>query len=97
MGKTFGIISLLLGIGAFVVFLLFLLGVLLTITQILFAGMDIVIIALGGIAIVFGIIGMVKDDSKALGVVGLILGIVSIVLIFVVPMIIIGAAISMYL
>ncbi|MFX1489200.1 MAG: hypothetical protein ACFFBI_08640 [Promethearchaeota archaeon] len=97
MGKTFGIISLLLGIGAFVVFLMFLLGVLLLITQILFAGMDIVIIALGGVAIVFGIIGMVKDDSKALGVVGLILGIVSIVLIFVVPMIIIGAAISMYL
>jgi hypothetical protein len=76
---------------------MFLLGVLLNVTAILFFGMDIVIMVLGGIAIVFGIIGMIKDDSKALGVVGLILGILSIVLIFLIPILLIGFAFSMYI
>ena len=75
MGKIFGILSLLFGI----------LSIVLTFVFYAIWG-----IAIPILAIVFGGIGIAKDDSKALGIVGLILGIVSLVIWFVAPLLLIG-------
>ncbi|MFX1298030.1 MAG: DUF4190 domain-containing protein, partial [Promethearchaeota archaeon] len=47
-------------------------------------------IALPILAIIFGGIGIAKDDSKALGVVGLVLGIIALVLWILAPIILVG-------
>ncbi len=71
MGKTFGALALVFGLiallagWAFIIFVPF--G-----TYILYA--------LCGLAIVFGIIGIIKDDSKGMGIAGMILGILALIL-----------------
>jgi len=71
MGKTFGALALVFGLVALLagwavmIFLPF--G-------------DYILYALCGLAIVFGIIGIIKDDSKGMGIAGLILGIIAIFL-----------------
>jgi len=77
MGKTFGIIALLCGIlGLF--------------AWILLAALPFGIYYLPGAAIVFGIIGIIADDSKGMAIAGLIFGIFDIVFIlFILPMLLI--------
>lgn len=72
MGKTFGALALVFGLVA------------------LLSGWAItnfapdfgtyILYALYGLAILFGIIGIIKDDSKGMGIVGMILGIIAIFL-----------------
>jgi hypothetical protein len=83
LGKTFGVLALVFGLVAVILVPVFFF-------VFYFAYGSYVFYALAGLAIVFGIIGMIKDDSKGLGVVGLILGIVALVLWFVLPMILVG-------
>jgi hypothetical protein len=70
MGKTFGALALVFGLvallagWAIIIFLPF--G-------------DYILYALCGLAIVFGIIGIIKDDSKGMGIAGMILGIIAII------------------
>lgn len=74
MGKVFGIIALLCGILGFFGWML--LGTL-----------PYGFFYLPGAAIVFGIIGIIADESKGMAIAGLILGILSIVFIlFILPM-----------
>ena len=80
LGKVFGIISLIMGLIG-----LALIPIFIWVFVIPFFGLIFWIVV--GIAIVFGIIGIAKDDSKGLGIVGLILGIIAIVLRFVIPII----------
>jgi hypothetical protein len=68
MGKTFGALALVFGLVALLggwAFLLF----------VPFG--DYILYALCGLAVVFGIIGIIKDDSKGMGIAGLILGIIA--------------------
>ncbi|MHA1987763.1 MAG: hypothetical protein ACW98D_14095 [Promethearchaeota archaeon] len=81
MGKVFGIISLICGILGFFGWLLF-------------ALIPIVLPYSGyyipAAAIIFGIIGIIADDSKGMAIAGLILGILALVfIIFILPMLII--------
>ncbi|MHA1459563.1 MAG: hypothetical protein ACTSQR_07885 [Promethearchaeota archaeon] len=77
MGKTFGIISLLCGILGLFAWLL--LGTL-----------PFGVYYLPGAAIVFGIIGLIADESKGMSIAGLIFGIFDIVFIlFILPMLLI--------
>jgi len=72
MGKTFGVLALVFGLitllagWAIIIFLL--------------PYGSYIVYALAGLAIVFGIIGIIKDDSKALGIVGMILGIIALII-----------------
>jgi hypothetical protein len=75
LGKVFGLIGLLLGLASIIL---------------LWVYFPIYMMALPILAIVFGAIGIAKDDSKAMGVVGLILGIVALVLWFVLPLLLLG-------
>lgn len=76
MGKVFGVIALIMGITAlalepiFMYFFYFDFG-------------NYVFYVLAGLAIVFGILGIVKDHPKGLGVVGLIVGIIALTLWFI--------------
>ncbi len=81
MGKTFGILALIFGILGFFAWIIFLfLPVVLP-----FSGYYI-----PGAAIVFGIIGIIVDDSKGMAIAGLILGCIAIVVVmFVIPILII--------
>jgi len=88
LGKTFGVISTLLGFVGLVMLILHLF------VFIIPFGLF-VIWAFAVVAIVFGIIGMIKDDSKGFGVLGLILGILTIVLWILAPIIFLGMLISM--
>ncbi|MFX1478227.1 MAG: hypothetical protein ACFFCI_08845 [Promethearchaeota archaeon] len=92
--KAVGILALLMGLGGVVVLVLLFIGVFVT-AAVLFPFMDLVIIIIGALAIVFGIIGITKDDSKGLGITGLILGIILEVVIWVViPLLLIFTAYS---
>jgi len=74
MGKLFGIIALICGILGFFAW-------------ILLASLPFGIYYVPGAAIVFGIIGIIADESKGMAIAGLILGILSIVFIlFILPM-----------
>ena len=74
MGKVFGIIALLCGILGFVAWLLL-------------GSLPFGAFYLPGAAILFGIIGIIADDSKGMAIAGLILGIIGIVfIIFILPM-----------
>ena len=70
MGKIFGILSLICGI----------LGLAVPIVGLRFPGLAFGSIILPILAIIFGAIGIAKDDSKALGVVGLVLGVIGLVI-----------------
>ena len=83
MGKAFGLISLLLGLVSLVILIL---GFF--VFAIPFGAYIIWTTAVG--AIVLGIIGIVKDDSKGLGVVGMILGILVVILNILLPILLIG-------
>jgi hypothetical protein len=83
LGKGFGLISLLLGLVAIVVFFL---GLLVFVIPF----WDYIVWTLSIGAIVLGAIGIAKDDSKGLGVVGLILGIIGVILMILLPIIFIG-------
>ncbi|MHA2472314.1 MAG: hypothetical protein ACXAES_03670 [Promethearchaeota archaeon] len=83
MGKGFGLVSLLLGLVSIVVFILALF-----VFAIPFWDYIVWTLSIG--AIVLGIIGMIKDDSKGLGVVGLILGIIGVILMILLPILFIG-------
>ena len=71
MGKVFGALALVFGLLALLLGWAILLFV-------PFGGY--IMYALYGLAIVFGIIGIIKDDSKAMGIVGLIFGIIALIL-----------------
>ena len=78
MGKVFGVLALIFGLLGFVGWLLF--G---------FIPIDLPYSAFyfPGAAILFGIIGLIADESKGMAIVGLILGIIGIVFIlFILPM-----------
>ena len=72
MGKTFGALALVFGLIAF----------LLGWAIVLFVGAygTYVLYAVCGLAILFGIIGIIKDDSKGMAITGLIFGIIGIIL-----------------
>jgi len=75
MGKVFGILALLFGILGFVGWLLFgLIPISLPFSEFYFPGA----------AILFGIIGLIADDSKGMAIAGLILGIVGIIFIMII-------------
>lgn len=81
MGKVFGILALICGILGFIGWLLF--GLLPFVLP--FSGFY-----LPGAAIVFGIIGIIADESKGMAIAGLILGIIGIVFIlFILPLLVI--------
>ena len=77
MGKVFGVLSLVFGLLALLagwaiqIFVTIAMGP--TIATYMLYGIC-------GLAIVFGIIGIIKDDSKGLGIAGLILGIIALIL-----------------
>ena len=75
MGKVFGILALLCGILGFVGWLLFALIPI----NLPFSGFY-----LPGAAIVFGIIGIIVDDSKGMAIAGLILGSIGIIFIMII-------------
>jgi len=72
MGKVFGLIGMLCGIAS------------IALIWFLYAMW---FIALPIVAIVFGAIGIAKDDSKAMGVVGLVLGIIALVIWIIFPIV----------
>ena len=72
MGKTFGLLSLILGLIALAVGWLIMMMVPLYGSYIMYA--------ICGLGIVFAIIGFIKDDGKALAIVGLILNIIALIL-----------------
>jgi len=81
MGKVFGILALIFGILGFIGWLLF--GLLPF--NLPFSGFYLPVAA-----IVFGIIGIIVDDSKGMAIAGLILGIIGIIFILVIlPLIIV--------
>lgn len=71
MGKTFGALALVFGLIALLAGWAFILFV---------PFGDYILYALCGLAIVFGIIGIIKDDSKGMGIAGLIIGIIALIL-----------------
>jgi len=80
MGKTFGILALIFGILGFFAWILFLL---IPVT-LPYSGFYV-----PGAAIVFGIIGIIVDDSKGMAIAGLVLGCIAIVFVmFVIPILI---------
>ncbi|MFX1374382.1 MAG: hypothetical protein ACFFA0_01085 [Promethearchaeota archaeon] len=82
MGKVFGIISLIFGILGIAV--IWFLGI------VFYFGSIIIPI----IAIVFGGISIAKDDSKALGIAGLILGIITLIIWFIFPILLLFGFLS---
>lgn len=70
MGKTFGALALTFGLIALLVGWL--------IMWLVPFG-DIIMYVLCVLAIVFGIVGIIKDDSKGMGIAGLILGIIALI------------------
>ncbi len=80
LGKIFGILALICGILGFFGWLLFaLIPVVLPYSAFYFPGA----------AILFGIIGLIADESKGMAIAGLILGIIGLVfIIFILPMLI---------
>ncbi|MHA1914124.1 MAG: hypothetical protein ACW986_10295 [Promethearchaeota archaeon] len=78
--KIFGIISLLAGIASIALIFFF------------YAMWG---LAIPIIAIVFGGIGIAKDDSKALGIIGLILGVISLIIWIIYPILLIGLFLSL--
>ena len=87
MGKTFGALALVFGLVALLVGWAIMLFV---------PFGNYIVYALAGLAIVFGIIGIVKDDSKGLGIAGLILGIIALVLAFVLGFVLIAVLMAMF-
>ena len=81
MGKTFGILALIFGLLGFVGWLLFaFIPIFLPFSGFYFPGA----------AIVFGIIGIIVDDSKGMAIAGLILGIIAVIFVlFVIPILIV--------
>jgi len=76
MGKVFGILSLICGIfGLFGWFIFALLPISLP-----FSGFY-----LPGLAVIFGIVGIVTEDGKGMAITGLILGIIGIIIVLVLP------------
>ncbi|MFW9875880.1 MAG: hypothetical protein ACFFG0_22490 [Candidatus Thorarchaeota archaeon] len=93
MGKAFGLVALLMAIIGIIVIALFF--ILVFTIGFIIPWWDLIVIILGALAIVFGIIGIAKDDSKGLGITGLILGIILEVVIWVVfPLVLVGLAIG---
>jgi hypothetical protein len=87
MGKTFGALALVFGLIALIVGW----------ALILFVPFgDYITYALAVLAIVFGIIGIVKDDSKGLGIAGLILGIIALILGFIIGFILFAFFLAMF-
>lgn len=72
MGKTFGALALVFGLVALLAGWAIMLFVA--------AYGNYIMYALCGLAIVFGIIGIIKDDSKGMGIAGMILGIIALVI-----------------
>ena len=72
MGKTFGALALVFGLVSLLLGWLIIIFVPLYGTYVLYA--------VCGLAIVFGIIGIIKDDSKGMAITGMILGIIALVL-----------------
>ncbi|MFX1497875.1 MAG: hypothetical protein ACFFBH_10135 [Promethearchaeota archaeon] len=95
MGKTFGIIALLAGLAGVILLALLYIGFFLA-PILIFPYIGLIIIIAGALGIIFGIIGIAKDDSKGLGIVGLILGIIAIALYFILPFILVGVAITLF-
>lgn len=81
MGKTFGALALVFGLIALVVGWALMLFV---------PFGDYIVYALAVLAIIFGIIGIVKDDSKGMGIAGLILGIIALILGFIIAFVVIA-------
>jgi hypothetical protein len=87
LGKAFGIVALLAGLTGIILLTLFWILVfpvptfIITLRYLVY-----IIIIAGALGIIFGIIGIIKDDSKGSGTVGLILGILSIALYFIIPL-----------
>ncbi|NVM46051.1 MAG: DUF4190 domain-containing protein [Candidatus Lokiarchaeota archaeon] len=80
MGKTFGILALIFGILGFFAWIIFLFIPF----NLPYSGFYI-----PGAAIVFGIIGIIVDDSKGMAIAGLVLGCIAIVFVwFVIPILI---------
>ncbi len=80
MGKVFGILALLCGIFGLFGWLLFaLIPIVLP-----YSGFY-----LPGAAVVFGIIGIISDDSKGMAIAGLILGIIGIIIVVVLPILLV--------
>jgi len=71
MGKTFGALALVFGLIALLVGWAILIFV---------PFGSYILYALCGLAIIFGIIGIIKDDSKGMGITGMILGIIALIL-----------------
>lgn len=71
MGKTFGALALVFGLLALLVGWAILIFV---------PYGNYIMYALCGLAIVFGIIGIIKDDSKGMGIAGMILGFIALVI-----------------
>jgi hypothetical protein len=71
MGKTFGALALVFGLVALLVGWAILIFV---------PYGNYIMYALCGLAIVFGIIGIIKDDSKGMGIAGMILGFIALVI-----------------
>lgn len=95
LGKTFGIIALLTGLAGIILLALRYIGFFFA-SFLLFPFMALIIIVAGALAIIFGIIGIAKDDSKGLGVAGLILGIITLALHFILPFIILGIGLTFF-
>ena len=77
LGKIFGIIALICGILGFFGWILF---------GLLPINLPFSAFYLPGAAILFGIIGLIADDSKGMAIAGFILGILGLVFIFILPM-----------
>lgn len=92
MGKAFGIVALLAGLAGIILLTLFWIIVFPVPTLfITFHNFLYTIIIAGALGIILGIIGIIKDDSKGSGTAGLILGILSIALYFIIPLLLIMA------
>ena len=73
MGKAFGITSLVLGIIGIIIGIITFLSIFFPLPYM--RSLSIGTFGIGGLAITFGAIGIAKDDSKGLGIAGLVLGI----------------------
>ena len=84
MGKIFGLLGLIFGligiIGVWFITFFFYFGALL----------------IGILAIVFGGIGIAKDDSKGLGIAGLILGIITLIIWFIWPILLLFGLLAFF-
>jgi len=80
MGKVFGILSLLCGIFGLFGWLIF---------AMLPISLPLSGFYLPGLAVIFGIVGIVTEDSKGMAIAGLILGIIGIIIVVVLPLLLV--------